>query len=531
MPLSAAAAAVSGLLLSLVLARAEAPAANAPLAPAAALGTGSWSAPATLAAGCSVGGAPQVAFPSESPQLPTGPGAIVWSSEPRRCHGGSAAPPRGPSSLLLAALGPSERPTLTTARPLAGAFAGQLAAVGGSFGRVTIAAASRDPGPAVTVLQGRSTRPLGSPALIVRGSLIALAHGYLGEAALATVHDATIAVRVERHYLRGFGPARLVHLPPGRVTALAVTLDFRSDVLLAWQQNGAVYADMLRASGRIDPVQQAGPSAPHPQLQALVSDNDHGVLAWSSPADPSRPGSRTRTYIDLSAAGVRFGTPRLLASFPDPADAGRSPGSLALVRLSSENAIVAWTDARNGHYVVRGSPTVFAPTRPALAISDPRGQAVLAGLAAGPQREAVALWTSPPNGERDPRAARTRLWAARTFVVPHDRLAERRPQIVATPGALASVSIAVDPADDRPLVAWLARKAGGSLQYVVGNPSAGAAAALRSGPPLVSGRHAGAGGPWLALTLAAAAAAGVILLVRVGIARRHRQPGSRRGRG
>jgi hypothetical protein len=529
MPLPAAAAAVSALLLSLVLARAEAPAATAPLAPEAALGTGSWSAPATLAAGCGAAGAPQVAFPSASPQLSTGPGAIVWSSPPSRCHGGAAAAPRSASSLVLAALGPSERPTLTAARPLAGAFAGQLAVVGGSFGRLMIAADSRGPGAAVTVLQARAAQPLGFPALVERASLIALAHGYLGEAALATLHGATIAVHVERHYLRGFAPARLVHLPPGRVTALAVTLDFRSDVLLAWQQNGAVYADMLRASGRNDPVQQIGPSAPHPQLQALVSDNDHGVVAWSSPANAA-PGSRTRTYIDLSAAGVRFGTPRLLASFPDPADAGRSPGSLALVRLSSENAIVAWTDARNGHYVVRGSPTVFAATRPALAISDPRAQAVLAGLAAGPQREAVALWTSPPNGESDPRAARTRLWASRTFVVPHDRLAERRPQIVAAPGVLTSVSLAVDPADDRPLVAWLARKAGGSIQYVVGGGPAGAAAALRPGFPSATGPHARAGTPWLALTLAAAGAAGAILLVRVGIARRLRQPGSRRGR-
>jgi hypothetical protein len=528
MPLSAAAATVLGLLLSLVLARAEASTANAPLAPTAARGAGSWSAAATLAAGCSVGGAPQVAFPSASPQLPTGPGAIVWSSEPSRCHGGSSAALRSPSSLVLAALGPSERPTLTTARPLAGAFAGQLAAVGGSFGRVTIGAASRDPGAAVTVLQGRSTRPLGSPALVERGSLIALAHGYLGEAALATLHGATIAVRVERHYLRGFGPTRLVHLPRGRVTALVVTMDFRSDVLLAWQQNGAVSADMLRASGRSDPVQQVGPSAPHPQLQALVSDNDHGVLAWSSPANARRPGSRTRTYIDLSAAGVRFGTPRLLASFPDPADAGRSLGSLGLVRLSSENAIVAWTDARNGHYVVRGSPTVFAATRPALAISDPGGQAVLAGLAAGPRGEAIALWTGPANGESDPRAARTRLWAARTFVVPHDRLAERRPEIVAAPGALTSVSIAVDPADDRPLVAWLAPKAGGRIQYVVGGGPAGAAAALGTGHPSAAGPSARAGTPWLALTLASAAA-GAILLMRVGIGRRH-QPGRRRGR-
>ena len=41
-------------------------------------------------------------------------------------------------------------------------------------------------------------------------------------------------------------------------------------LLERWQQEGAVYAHMLRASKRADPTQRVGPSAPGPQLQALV---------------------------------------------------------------------------------------------------------------------------------------------------------------------------------------------------------------------------------------------------------------------
>jgi hypothetical protein len=525
---SAAAAAASGLLLALAAAGADVPPVRG-VARSAALGAGSWSVPETLASGCMVAGEPQVAFPSAGPQLPTGPGAIVWSSEPSRCVASSAARSRRSSRLTLAAVGPSERPAITATRPLSGVLKGQLAAVGGSFGRITIAAVAHNPSaPAdVTVLQGRATRRLGSPAFAFAeaGSLVALAHGYLGEVAIATLRGTTIAVRVERHYLHGFGPTRLVRLPRGHVTSLVVTMDFRSDVLLAWQQDAAVYAEVLRASGRSDPVQRVGPSGPHPQLQALVSDNDHGVLAWSSPGIANR----TSTYVDLSAAGVRFGAPRLLASFSDPAEVGRSPGSLALVRLSSENAILLWTDLQHGHYVVRGSPTGFAASRPAAALSDPRAQAVLAALAPGPEREAIALWTSPAGGHSDPRAARTQLWAARLFVVPHDRIAERNPEMVAAPGVLAAVSVAVDPRDDRALAAWLGPRAGGRIEYAVSRAATSApAAAPRVGRPSAGGRSAG-GTPWLPITLAAAGAAGALLMMRGALVRRHRHPGEHSG--
>jgi hypothetical protein len=265
---------------------------------------------------------------------------------------------------------------------------------------------------------------------------------------------------------------------------------------------------MLRSSGRSDPVQRLGASAPSPQLQALVSDNDHGVLAWSSPS-----ASTTRTYIDLSSAGVRFGAPRLLASFADPAGAASIPGSLALVRLSSENALVAWTDAQNGHYVVRSSATAFAGTRPATALSDARGQAVLAALAPGPDGEADAFWTSPPSGASTPGAARTQLWGARTFVVPHDRVALSPAQMIASPGELATVSAGVNPADDHAVIAWLTRGQP-SLQYAVSGAAPSPARLSSRAARPAAHRPTSSGAPWLPITLATAGGVGAALLAR-----------------
>jgi hypothetical protein len=522
---SIAAAGLGGLLSAMSVAHVGVP------VPRTALDTRSWLPASTLVAGCALASPPLLAFPSDAPDRATGPGAIVWASEASRCGRRSPAA-RASWELTLAAVGPEERPTISSRRSLAGAFSGELAAVGGSFGWVTIAAGAhgdRVPsGGGLTVVQSRATRTLGAPALTEPGARLALARAYLGDVAIATLHDGRIVVRVERHYQRGFGPARVIPLPRGHVSALIATMDFRSDVLVVWQQNGGVYADMLRASGATDSPQRVGPSDPDPQLQALVSDNDRGVIAWSG-GESSSPGKRgtgvgegrARTYVDRSAAGVRFAAPRLLASFADPAEVARSPGSLALVRLSSENVLLAWTDAEAGHYVVRVAPAVFAASRPSTLLSDADAQAVLAGVAPGPAGEAMALWTSAPSGASDPRALRTQLWAARAFVLPHDRVAHLAPEMLAAPGPIAAPSIAVDPADDRALAAWLTPGAGGRIEYAVGAlPSGRASHPAASGAPST---HTGA--DWLRVVAAAGAAALVIAAVAVRRRRRRADGG------
>jgi hypothetical protein len=467
---------------------------------------------------------PQVAFPSQSPSMPTGPGAIVWVA-------GSCAGPAAPSAapgaaLSLAALGPTDLATAVSRRSLVGWSGAGLQAVGGSLGRVTVAVALQDPrtptGGAVAVLQERATRPLGPPALLVRQeSLPALTRAYLGDTANATVVPGpAIAVRLQRYFSPTFARARLIPVHAGPVTALTATMDYRADVLVAWQQDGAIYAHMLRASGRPDPTQRVGASAPNPQLRALVSDNDHGMIAWASTeaSEPSQPS--TRVYIDLSAAGVRFRAPQPLASFADPQRVCLHAGCLGLVRLSTENVMMAWTDAEHGHYVIRGAPAVFAATRPTTRISDPRGQAVLADLAAGPAGEAVALWQSapPPGDAFDPR--QTELWAARAHLVPHDRLAYEAPEMVAAAGPNLAPNIAVDPANDRAVAAWLTTRANGSIEYAVGFGAGGYHPRASAVPQPGGGTH------WLRIMLAAGAAAAAVALLGLAAWRRRHPRGT-----
>jgi hypothetical protein len=476
-------------------------------------------------------GGPQVAFPSEAPSLPSGPGGVAWASDAAGCPSAGS----GASAITLAATGAEGRPTVSSTAPLPGALAGDVAAVGGTFGRLTIATGVQDagsPGRSATVLQGRSTAPLGAPELSQPGSVLALSRAYLGDVALATVEGSSIAVRVERHYMHHFGPPRLIPIPGGGVSALVAAMDFRSDVLVAWQQGSSVYAHMLRASERADPTQRVGRSAANPQLQALVSDNDHGVVAWSSAAQAS--GSRaTRTYVNLSGPGVRFGSPRRIASFPDPAGFGAGPGSLALARLSTENVVLFWTDAEQGHYVVRGAQIVAAAAGAATSLSDPHAQSVLAGLAPGADGEAIALWTSPPGGHAAARAPRTQLWAARTLVVPHNRLVSAPAQMIAAPGPLEEVSVAVDPRDDRPLVAWRARPDPRGIGYAVGEPARGAGAAAlaahrRAARALVAATRPAPATPWWAIALGCCAAVAVIAGAAIHRRRRALAAGRRR---
>ena len=490
-------------------------------------GSRHWSAPVVLArcdfAGDPQLGGPRVAFPSESPSTPTGLGAIAWASAPNACEPGSARPDRW--AVSVAALGSDDRARLTGTPSFDGRAGTELSAVGATLGRIALVAANvgaASAGSAAAVLQGRAA-DAARWASVTLGSNAppALARAYLGDVAIASVRPGpAIAVSVERHFQSEFGAPRLVPIAAGPVTALTATMDYRADVLLAWQQNGAIYAHMLRQSGRRDSTQRVGPSGPDPQIQAVVSDNDHGMIAWSSTDSPGRSTAGTRIYLALSAAGVRFGQPRRLASFADPQRVGATPGSLALERLSTENVMLAWTLAEHGHYVVRAAPAVFAASRPTTRLSDPNSQSILAALAPGPAAEAIALWrTAPPLGDGALDMRRAELWTARTAIRPHAHVVLRAPERIAAAGPYLAPTVAVDPSNDRPVAAWLTATEPARVEYAVGvgapgyRPSAQAAIA---GPP-------GTETHWLRITLAAAGLAAAMLLAAASLRRRRQR--------
>jgi hypothetical protein len=401
----------------------------------------------------------------------------------------------------------------------------ELTAVGASFGRIALAAASPasgSAGSANALLQGRAVDPSRWPSMMIgSGPRPALTRAYLGDAAIAALAEGpAIAVRVQHRSEPDFGQPRLVPIRAGRVTALTATMDYRADVLLAWQQNGAIYVRMLRSSGRDGPAQRIGPSGPDPQIQAVVSDNDHGMIAWSSTEVPKRGTARTRIYLDLSAAGVRFGQPLQLASFADPQRVGRMPGSLALERLSTENVMLAWTVAEHGHYVIRAAPAVFAASRPTTRLSDPHSQAILADLAPGPAGEAIALWSTAPRaagGTLD--MGRAELWAARTSIRPHAHVVLRRPERVAAAGPNVAATVAVDPANDHAVAAWLTVTAPRRIEYAVAVGAAG----YRPRPLTATAGPPGSGTHWLRITLAAVGVAVAAILLVMARRRRLRE--------
>ena len=432
--------------------------------PAAAVG---WSAPRSLGT-CPSAAAPQIAFPSSSPSTPTGPGAILWL-EGLSCGAGRPA-------LAVAPLDHDDRPGVPERVALDGASA--LLANGATLGRVAVTALARR---RALVLQGNAAHGLEAAAgLRAPAGVFAATRAYLGDVAVASVQPGpSIAVYVERWFSPRF--SRFVRIPigAGRVTALTVTMDYRSDVLVAWQQRGAIYAHVLRSHGRREPTQRVGPSAPGPQLQALVSDDDHGMIAWSS----SRARAQTSVYLSLSTRGVRFPKRRLLASFADPAGVARQPGSLALVRLASENVMLAWSEVRHGHGVVLAAPAVFAGVRKATRLTPPDGQSALAALAPGAANEAIALWR-----EAEPSWGRARLWAARTYIEHRGRVGFSLPELLAPAGTARDPVLAVDPGDDRALAVWL--RPGGTVVYALG-PSPTGYRRRKFTLPAVPG-HAGA---------------------------------------
>jgi hypothetical protein len=477
----------------------------APVAGAA----GAWSARRVLASGCALAGGPQVAFPSEGPTLPTGAGAIVWASEAARCKRAVAAATHS-FEVSIAPLGASERPGPALRRTLPGVFSGELGAFGADFGQVAVAAGTRGAGArdgaAVEVLQGRAAGVKSTPVMVGTGLPFVMTRAYLGDVAVARLHGDEIDVRVERWDKKGFEHTRVVPVGRGPVTAMALTMDYRSDILLAWQQSGSIFARVLRAHGSDDPTQRLGASEPDPQLQALVSDNNHGMVAWSSTAPPAHGGAPvTTTYIDISGLGVRFGAPRVVTSFSDPAEVGRSAGSLALVRIADENVQMAWTTAEDGRYEVRSAPAVYAASPAATTLlSDPSEDAVLASLAPGPANEAIALWTSAPR--RPPGAgtpAESELWSARTTIVPRDHVVVASPEVVASSAPIAEPTIAVDPANDEALAAWYEGGSPASIDYAVSPGVAG----YRPHPPTPVVHVSLSRAEWMKIALAAGASA------------------------
>jgi hypothetical protein len=423
-----------------------------------------WSAPAPLAS-CPAVGAARAVFPREAPNHATGAGAIVWSVA-RGCANGAGT--------LVAAIGAGDAPAaphyaqapsgrrLTLNAPLALAPAphGELA-IAGSGG-------ANGGGSLVQGTASGAFTPLGALAGAAQAG--SLATGYLGDVASLSpiaggLDEGGLELRIERYFARALSPTITLAGHGGAIESPTVGLDFRTDAILAWAQHGALYARDVPASGRVQPTQRLASVGRAPRVAALISDDNRAIVAWADERD-----GKTSVYVDASGGGVRFGSPRLLERFGNPAGARYPTTSPLLTRLSSESVMLAWSGAQDGRWVVRTAAIDLNGVGPTNTISSPQDDALLSDLAPGPDGEAIALWREPrrsADGTLEPSAQA--ILAARGDDAYPDKTVFAAPELVAPPGPNEDATVALDPASDRAIALW--RGAGGAIEYALRGPS------------------------------------------------------------
>ncbi len=523
--------------------------------------------------GAQIAAAPLIVYPSSEPPVRSGAGALLWDAAGPCARGtsevfgtplGAGGLPRGDGHAI------GERTDSRGVRGLGGdsgaasaaeGLAAVSAAVGTTAGQV-LAAGSTAAGAgafAESEIAGTfpAALPLGGPA-----EPVAAASGYLGDAVLVSLAKGpprarvraragskppgraagsanevpqptrwALAVRVQRHYSSAPRPPLLLPLEGAPPDALAVAMDYRSDLLLVWAAGGAIYAREIPQGGPAGPVHRLGGVVGAPELRALYSDDGRAIVAWRE-----QRGSRTSIEVSISDAALQFGAPHTVERFADLPGVAPPPGSLRLVRLSSEAVMMAWTGLRAGRYVVRASPVslrrgvwapvvVSAPPVGSSAGDAPPEQALLADLVPGPRAEALALWTAAPltAGQRlDPR--RRAIVAAWGHYGGHGEARFAPPEAVSPPGPNGAPAAAFDPQNDRALAAWVAGTSSPRVVYSQrsAGPPAGAAAAqaaARSYRTLSAVRRAGTARSGRGIRPVWLSALGLLLLATAGAVR------------
>lgn len=420
-------------------------------------GAGHW-ATVTLA-GCSTAADPQVAFPQETPFRRTGPGAVVFASAP------SCTPGSGSSGSVLAVapvdardvpsrplVGPPADRVLFPIEPVATAAttAGRFVTVGAS------AAGGRGPARAV-VVEGRADQPPPAPRpMPAAPSPLASATAYLGDVAIASAPQSGargVQLSIEHHYQSSLPPPVALGGPAGAKRALGVALDYRTDALATWWQDGWLYARERHANGPLGPLQRFAKAGPGVQLTTLISDDGRAIVAWLDPH-----GHSGELRLDISAPGMRLGSGRLLERLHWRSGALPPQGAVRLVRLSTESVLMAWTGTQDGHFVVRAAGIDLEGVRTASTVSRPGEDAVLRALATGPVGDALAAWSATPLRAGKPAAGMT--GAAESIMtargVPSSRGVPRfgPPERVARAAGQGGVALAIDPGSDRALACW-----------------------------------------------------------------------------
>lgn len=421
---------------------------------------GPWSAP--LVAGDGAVDGPRVTFAS------SGDGAITWSvagggtrelalSAPGRSAGTGASHAARP----LPALGPRALPLRSVD-----------AATADGSGRVVLAGGLATlPAGETAALEASPEGPFGAPRPLNRGGgPIALASYLTGTVAFATAvpYGAVdgVVLRMQGAGAAALGAPVALSALRGTVTAIAVGLDWRGDSLVAWQQDGRIYARERRTSGTLGPLQTVGVSASGPRLGALISDDGRGIVAWTDETAPTRGEPRVaRTRLSISAANVRFTRPSLVEAWPEPPGLALGPGTMRLIRLANGRVVLGWTSSREGELVVRVAPVTLAGLHAAVTVSQAGTDAQLADLAPGRRGEVLALFTATGPGVALDGTGEIEAAVGVDVGTGQAQFSPAEP--VAAGAADGDPVASFEPTGDRPAIAWRVAGAGGQVRYAV----------------------------------------------------------------
>lgn len=379
----------------------------------------------------------------------------------RSCGARRAAAPGG-AGARVAAIGAGDRPGPSLApRTAAGAPlapTGELAVAGAPHGEIVIAGAAAGVRAGSLLIEGAAGGPFAPLTSSGDASPVALANAYRGDLALAAAEgrNGGVHVHVQPRFAAGFD--RSVAAGPtgaGSPRALSVAMDFRGDALVAWAQDGAIYARDLPVSGAKGPLQRVAAVGARVTLSALLSDDNRAIIAWVQ-----QRGARTSVYLDQSATGVRFGVPRLLESFSDPDGIPSPAASPRLVRLSSESVMLAWASAAAGHWTIDTAAIDQQGLRAVSTLATPGRDELLADLAPGPRGEALLLWSDPQPG-----TGAQAIFSARGTESAPGRTYFGEPEQLAPAGPDSDPRVAFDPSSDRAVAVW--RDAQGTIEYAV----------------------------------------------------------------
>jgi hypothetical protein len=265
------------------------------------------------------------------------------------------------------------------------------------------------------------------------------------------------AIAIRRAGAKGF--SRPVRLGDGPSTAMAVAVNPRGDVLVAWDRprRGAtgtrhVYAAIRTAGGRRT-TNRIGSAVTIPRLSAAIGTDRRALVGWiGQRVGEGDPGSPATIQVADAEPRRRFGAAQRLEVVPQ-LETGHYVGQAGVkVAIAGDGRkLVAWTGYLDGRFVVRAGRVEGGELRePAQVVSDPATDTVLGDLVAGPAGEAVAMLLSGIRGA-DPSGPVGVLAAARTPGT--DAFAT--PEVVAAPqGFRENVHAAIAPTTGRVVAAW-----------------------------------------------------------------------------